>query len=240
MIICGTVIFALLFCGKMKAGYGRYHHASGLSVPSNLAWFIQELPSWIIPVTCMAISWNRLESTNALLISMFLIHYTHRTFVFPLLIRGGKPTPVSLMISAIVFTSLNGWLQGRYLAEYATYPKGWLYHPQFLIGVAMFFGGMLINIQADSILRNLRKPGDTNYYVPYGGMFKYVSGANFFGEIVEWWGFAFACNSLPAYAFAFFTFFNIGPRGVQHHEWYLEKFGDKYPKERKGVIPFIW
>ncbi len=30
-----------------------------------------------------------------------------------------------------------------------------------------------------------------------GGMFEYVSGANFFGEILEWTGFAIAAWTLP-------------------------------------------
>ena len=49
-------------------------------------------------------------------------------------------------------------------------------------------------------------------------MFEYVSGANFFGEIVEWTGFAIASWSGIAAAFAFFTFCNIGPRALQHHQ----------------------
>lgn len=72
-----------------------------------------------------------------------------------------------------------------------------------------------------------------------GGMFEYVSGANFFGEILEWFGFALACWSLPALAFALFTAFNTGPRGVQHHKNYLEKFKGEYPPQRAALIPFL-
>ena len=50
-----------------------------------------------------------------------------------------------------------------------------------------------------------------------GGMFEYVSGANFFGESLEWSGFALMCGTLPALAFAVFTVCNIGPRACQHH-----------------------
>ena len=58
-----------------------------------------------------------------------------------------------------------------------------------------FRAGMWINIQSDGILRNLRKPGETNYKIPKGGLFRYVSGANFLGEIAEWSGFAIAAGS---------------------------------------------
>lgn len=50
-------------------------------------------------------------------------------------------------------------------------------------------------------------------------MFEYVSGANFLGEMVEWFGFAVANGTLPAIGFAFFTFCNIGPRACQHHRY---------------------
>lgn len=75
-------------------------------------------------------------------------------------------------------------------------------------------------------------------------MFEFVSGANFFGEIIEWMGFAIAANSLPASAFAIFTFCNIGPRALQHHRWYLSFFdGSKdkplYPQDRAALIPFV-
>ena len=71
-------------------------------------------------------------------------------------------------------------------------------------------------------------------------MFEYVSGANFFGEILEWFGFALAANTLPAWAFAIFAFSNIAPRGWQHHQWYLNKFKEEYPASRYAVIPFVW
>ena len=48
-------------------------------------------------------------------------------------------------------------------------------------------------------------------------MFEYVSGANFFGEIVEWLGFALFVQTFGAFSFAAFTAMNIGPRAVHHH-----------------------
>ena len=43
------------------------------------------------------------------------------------------------------------------------YGTGWLTSPRFIIGAIIFFGGMFINIQSDSIIRGLRKPGDTKH-----------------------------------------------------------------------------
>ena len=120
------------------------------------------------------------------------------------------------------------------------YPDTWFHDPRFIAGVIMFFTGVWINTNSDDRLRNLRRPGESGYKIPTGGMFEYVSGANFFGEIIEWAGFALASWSLPAACFAFCTLLNVGPRAIQHHQWYLEKFGDKYPKHRRALVPFVW
>lgn len=87
----------------------------------------------------------------------------------------------------------------------------------FVAGVALFFVGMGINIHSDYTLLSLRKPGEKGYKIPRGGLFEYVSGANYFGECLEWAGFALASWSLVAAAFAVFTFSNIAPRGYKHH-----------------------
>ena len=41
--------------------------------------------------------------------------------------------------------------------------------------------GAYINIESDERLINLRKPGEVVYKIPRGGMFEYVSAANYLG-----------------------------------------------------------
>ena len=55
----------------------------------------------------------------------------------------------------------------------------WLLDPRFLLGVGIFLLGLATNIHSDYILINLRKPGETGYKIPTGGMFEYVSAANY-------------------------------------------------------------
>ena len=98
--------------------------------------------------------------------------------------------------------------------------------------------GFIINLKSDHILRNLRKPGDTGYYIPYGGMFKYVSCPNYLGEIMEWFGWALLTWSLVGLIFAVWTAANLIPRAVSYHRWYMKKF-DNYPDNRRALIPFI-
>ena len=81
--------------------------------------------------------------------------------------------------------------------------------------------------------------GVAGYRIPRGGAFEWVSGANYFGEALEWIGYALAAWTLPATAFAIFTFGNIGPRAWHHHQWYKRRF-QSYPSNRRAIIPYIW
>ncbi|XP_074649065.1 3-oxo-5-alpha-steroid 4-dehydrogenase 1-like [Tubulanus polymorphus] len=236
MIVTG--LLTLVTLQYVNAPYGRYSSAKwGVFIPAKFAWLVQELPSFVAPVFCIYLG-SKPNIANRCLLGIFLTHYVQRTFIYPLLIKGGKPTPLIPFLLALVFCLGNGYIQGRNLTKFADYSDGYVLQPKFIVGACLFFIGMAINIHSDHILRNLRKPGDTAYRIPKGGMFEYVSGANFFGEIIEWCGYAIACWNLPALAFAIFTICNIGPRACSHHRMYQQKFDD-YPCHRKALIPFI-
>ncbi|XP_004711208.1 3-oxo-5-alpha-steroid 4-dehydrogenase 2 [Echinops telfairi] len=161
-----------------------------------------------------------------------------RTFIYSLLTRG-RLYPVEIFFKSLIFCLGNGFLQGHHLIYCAEYPSNWHTDIRFGLGVFIFILGMVINIHSDYIMRQLRKPGETTYRIPQGGLFTYVSGANYLGEIIEWMGFALATWSLPALAFAVFSFCFLGLRAFHHHRFYLKVFKD-YPRSRKALIPFIF
>lgn len=147
--------------------------------------------------------------------------------------------PLMIPLMAIFFNSVNGFINGYYLGYLSgTYPDTWMQDPRFIIGALMFVSGFLINFQADEILLNLRKPGETGYKIPQGGLYSYISNPNYFGEIIEWTGFAIMTWSPSGLAFAIWTAANLAPRAFSNHRWYLEKFSD-YPPKRKALIPFV-
>ena len=130
-------------------------------------------------------------------------------------------------------------LQTQHLCQYQKFANDYHKTPYFLCSIFVFFIGFHINLQSDSILRNLREQGK-GYQIPRGGMFEYVSGANHFGEILEWFGFAMASGfSIAPVSFFVYTCGNLIPRASSTHEWYQTKFED-YPKHRKAVIPLIY
>lgn len=240
MIFMAVVTFLTLLFENVP--YGRYSDSKyGFPVSVRVAWFIQELPALVVPLTLVL--WTASSKTghlpNQLLIAMYFCHYVQRSLIYPFLIRGGKPTPFASFALAFVFCIYNGYLQVRYLSHYAAFPSDWVTHPCFITGSFLWLLGWIINLHSDHILRNLRAPGETGYKIPQGGMFEYVSGANFLGEIMEWAGFALAGFSVQSAGFAFFTCIVLSSRAVAHHKWYLSKFED-YPKSRKALVPFVF
>ncbi|XP_063348321.1 3-oxo-5-alpha-steroid 4-dehydrogenase 2-like [Pelmatolapia mariae] len=240
---CGLIlagVWHLVYHKKSQSSYGRYMACPppARTVPARLAWFLQEMPAFIIPLLLMLTTHKSTIMGKYLLLATFCVHYFQRTFVYSLLMRG-KPFPLSVMVAAGLFCSLNGFLQGHYLLHCAQFDDEWFTGYCFKIGLLLFYIGMAINIHSDFILRNLRKPKEVIYKIPTGGLFEYVSGANYLGEIVEWFGYAVATWSFPALSFALFTLCFIGPRAYYHHRFYLEKFKD-YPKFRKALVPFIF
>ena len=107
-----------------------------------------------------------------------------------------------------------------------------------IAGGILFLTGAYINLRSDNILLSLRKSNSKGYSIPQGGFFKYISCPNFFGEILEWTGFAIMTWSPAALAFAIWTMVNLIPRALDHHRWYQDHF-DEYPSERKAIIPKV-
>jgi len=172
--------------------------------------------------------------------SLWLLHYFNRTLVFPLRTKTkGKKMPLVIVISAVLFNGVNGFINGYYFGFMSPYyDSTWYSDYRFILGLLLFLVGLIINWSSDNILINIRRKSSDGYRIPRGGLFNLVSCPNHFGEMLEWTGFAILTWSVPAFSFALWTWVNLIPRALDHHKWYHEKFPD-YPKERKAVIPFV-
>ena len=239
-VIAGIVFVALYF---VEAGYGMlFDKKWGFPISNKVAWICMEAPVFIVMFALWYGSERRFELVPLLLFLLFELHYFQRSFIFPLLMKGKSKMPVGIMWMGIVFNILNGYMQGEwifYLAPQDLYTEAWLRSPQFVVGTLLFFVGMGINWHSDYIIRHLRKPGDTNHYLPKGGMFDYVTSANYFGEIVEWCGFAVLTWSASGAVFAWWTIANLEPRANAIYHKYKAMFGDEFGN-RKRVFPFIY
>ena len=237
VIACAVCTFLVLLV--IDAPYGRHQRSGwGPTMPTRWAWVAMEAPALFLFVAFYLSGPRRWAHIPMVLLAMWLLHYGYRTLVYPFRISvAGKRTTVAVVAMGMLFNSINAYLNGTQVSAIGDYPTSWLTDPRFMIGVLLFFVGRRINVRADEKLMELRKQGG-GYKIPQGGLYRYISCPNYFGEIVEWIGWALATWSLAGASFAIFTAANLVPRALAHHRWYHEKFV-AYPRARKAVLPFV-
>lgn len=243
MIVLAVVVFICLH--RVTAGYGMmYTPKWGPTVSNRIGWVLMEAPSFVAMLLLWLLCPRASQPALIVMASLFEIHYFQRSFIFPLLIRGRSRMPLAIILMGVVFNVINAYMIGGwlfYVSPADTYPAEWLAGPLFILGTLIFLFGMAVNLSSDRIIRNLRSPGDTRHYIPRGGMFRYVTSANYFGELTEWVGYAILTWSVGGAAFAIWTFANLAPRSRKIHRRYLTEFGDEYAAlKRHYIIPFIY
>ncbi|MEN0060819.1 MAG: DUF1295 domain-containing protein [Myxococcota bacterium] len=238
LYVLAAVTFGLL--RFITAPYGRHERQGfGPTVPARLGWVVMESPSGLgFALIFLASGGFEKGLAPVALFGLWQLHYTFRTFIFPFRMRVGRPMPVFVMGLAILFNCLNAYVNARWIGHFGSYPADWVTDPRFVIGSGLFLAGFAINLHSDGVLRRLRAPGETGYCIPHEGLHRYVSAPNYFGEIIEWTGFALATWSPAGLGFAVYSVANLLPRALDHHRWYHATFED-YPPERKALIPFV-
>jgi 3-oxo-5-alpha-steroid 4-dehydrogenase 1 len=238
-IASGVITYPILL--KVTQPYGKHAKNNwGPMINNRLGWFLMELPALVVFgyfLSLHADFYNILVLAAAML---WGLHYIHRVLIYPLQIKtSGKKMPVVIVISAIFFNSVNGFLNGYWLSHFSTeYRSGILINTRLSIGIILFITGFFINKYHDWQLIKLRTTSGSGYKIPYGGLFKYVSCPNFLGEIISWVGFFLVAFNLAALSFLIWTIVNLIPRALDHHKWYISNFSD-YPKNRKAVVPYL-
>ena len=250
MALLAVVVFVSL--NFIEVGYGiTIDKKWGVAINNKIAWFCMEAPVFIL-MTVLCLFSPRMTPFNLstslvpfIIFLFFQTHYVRRSLIFPFLLRGKSKMPVVVVLMGVLFNLCNAFMQGGWLffkSPESIYSISWLWTPQFIIGSVIFFGGMALNIQSDKIIQNLRKPGDTKHYLPSKGFFKYVTGAHYFGEVIEWIGFAILTWSLSGAVFALWTCANLVPRANAIYHKYKKIFGEETIREKrlKRIFPYIY
>ena len=243
MALLGFVVFVCLYF--VNAGYGKFRSDKwGWSIGNKWGWLLMECPA-LIPMAYLWATTGETRLWPAIFALLYTAHYVYRTFIFPLLLKGKSRMPLCIIAMGMAFNLMNSLLLGSsiflfpreeyaHVADYALRPATWA-------GIALFVAGAWLHIKSDSIIRHLRKPGDTRHYLPQGCMYRYVTSANYLGELVEWTGFAILTWSAAGAVFALWTFANLAPRARKINERYSQEFGDEFKRlNLKSIIPFIY
>ncbi|KAK9763351.1 hypothetical protein K7432_010050 [Basidiobolus ranarum] len=151
--------------------------------------------------------------------------------------------------------SLSVWLEAAgNLGVYSTSVPQLSWNPSFIEVMIMLLSTMIFGYfsyrqyRCHVILSNLRagssevKPGPPKYFLPRGDLFEYVTGGHYFGEIMIYfslWLLVGLSNITMGLGF-FWVFINLSIIARETHGWYHSRFPDKYPKNRKIIIPYVY
>ena len=252
------IFLCLLF---IKAYYGKFFNSNSEEsnfiqkllrkifpvIPSRISWIVQECPCVFITIFYLIKAHSDITLRRILVIAPFLIHYIHRTFIFPFVIHSSKNNPLEITLMAFTFCFFNAIMINRSIFYYTNYDHDfWLY---YIYGLITFICGMYINIFSDYSMikqRNAKKEqeGGSKYIIPKGFMYELISCPNYFGELTEWLGFFVLSNTFSGLVFFVSTFANLFPRAIQYHQWYKTKFKEEFSTDkdlanRKAIVPFL-
>ena len=260
-VMIGIAIITFIALYFVEAGYGMLRNEKwGKTISNKWAWFFMEFPIFIAMLILWLNSPHKWECVPIVFLFVFQLHYIQRTLIFPFLLKGKGKMPIGIMCMGISFNILNAMMQGwwifyeafRYNVNTLEFQglfvrveqagHNWLLSPQFILGFSLFIVGYFINLRSDYIIRHLRKdPNDAQHYFPKGFMFNYVTSANYFGELLEWLGFAILTWSISGLVFFIWTFANLVPRSHAIYKRYKQEFPNEMKsKNLKRVIPFIY
>ena len=237
-VLVAIITFIYLFF--VNAPYGRHIQSGwGKNISARAGWVVMESPCVILMLIFAFLVFDQLLLVHMVFLIIWLAHYVHRSFIYPFVIDMTHPKmPISIAISAFCFNLVNVSVQAIGIFYFTTYSSDWLMSNTFLLGLSLFIIGMFINIRSDYLIVALRKQKGPGYHLPNRFLHKYISAPNYFGEILEWTGWAVLTWSVSGAVFLAWTIANLFPRALAHHKWYQEKFED-YPKNRKAIIPGI-
>jgi len=227
------------------SGYGRYGANAFIKIDNRLGWWLLEIPVTVSFIYFFFIKGGPQAGNLVprIMAGIMCFHYAYRGWIFPSLMRPHPDSSFSLILalSSPLVTATHGYLSARWFAQHGKHlTRRWLRDPRFLLGLVMYFSGFSMIVWHDNILRNLRQPGGPRYVIPNEGLFQYVTCAQYLVELWTFFGF-FLLSWGPNGLFIFcISFANLVPRASRATAWYVEKFGDEYPADRRHIFPFIY
>lgn len=250
LLLAGLMVAILILIGSRygAAQYGgRFGlRAGGLKISSKAGWMLMEIPALVLFPIFFFMGERATEAVPLFFLAIWTMHYLNRALITPLLMRTRSEVgtfDISVVVAGWLVLALHSYLNARYISEYGEhYQIGWFADPRFWVGLIMYAGGFLLNVNSDAVLRNLRSKNPTadepRYKIPYGGGFQFVTCPQYLGEMIAFAGFAIMVWHLGAVFVLVVTVANLLPRALHTHSWFKKNFAT-YPEKRKALIPFI-
>eukprot|EP00128_Syssomonas_multiformis_P014918 Colp12_sorted_trinity150504_noHs@19459 len=152
-----------------------------------------------------------------------------------------------LGVSFYVMTALSAVVDSPFLCitDVMHYHNYWRPHPVLSsVAACIFAYSSYKQNKAAKILAGLRerRGSEKSYSIPKGDLFDYVSSPHFLAEMFIYLSLVIVTRggSLCVWLLFAFVVANQTVAALSTHEWYQSRFGDKYPKTRKALVPFLF
>ncbi|KAK4212254.1 putative 3-oxo-5-alpha-steroid 4-dehydrogenase [Rhypophila decipiens] len=260
-------------------GMGKTSVNSRFNLPGRIGWLTMEAPGFLTLLYNLryltpqanphylseeySLPWQ-----NKVLAALFVLHYSYRALLFPILQPSMSPLHILVWLFGLLFQIINGTCIGAWLAAYGPLTQqDWSSNLtfgtfQFVLGISLFYVGLAANYYHDDELREIRrreirrqerlaaqsknpeqaiKKVEKHYEIPQAGLFKVMLYPHYFVEWIEWTGFWIAAGvgCTPARCFVVNEVAAMLPRAVNGKKWYEDKFGREKIGKRWAVIPGV-
>jgi len=143
-IVFSALIFIILL--KITAPYGRHARKGwGPIVSNRIGWILMEIPSLLIPAFYVfKYQAYLILSPQIIFVSLWIFHYFYRAILFPFRLKLRKDIPLSIIGMGYIFSNVvNSHLNMFSIAFIKKYNPSWIRDPRFLVGIILFYNGLL-------------------------------------------------------------------------------------------------
>ena len=95
IIMAAVAVVVFIALHFVEAGYGYlFNPKFGRPIPNKWGWVLMESPVFIAMTILWLLSDRRFEAAPLVLFLLFQAHYFHRSFIFPMRLRGNSKMPL--------------------------------------------------------------------------------------------------------------------------------------------------
>jgi len=240
--VCAPVFFLTEAHGGLAFGYSKFaNREARFTLPSKVGMFVLYFPAVFLFPVALWVSGAETTTWHWLLAAMVSIHFAKRC-VEALFVH--KYSGVMNGFSVVMICSLYSLVAGMlgWIAATEVTPamlESGTFAPLLIPGVALWAVGTAMNAWHHLLLANLRKPGETGYVVPRGGLFAWVCCPHYLCELIAWYGVALAFHHVGAWVISVTMTAYLAGRAHSTLRWYRSK-DLELPDGWKRLVPFVY
>lgn len=232
-------------------------------VPGRLAWFVVNFPG-LVHILYLLFSQLGGQAGLKLLVTVLLVtHFSKRVFEVLFIQSFSIGENVFAVMAPGFLYCVNNWIWLRSIDDT---PLGATGQVRAVLGSLIFLAGEfgclwhhirlaqlrarppkdLLRVRVDAhqseqpLLQGSAPRQGRIYVLPVGGLFDYVACPHWFCELVGFFGLSLVTWHLHACLIPVGMASFLAGKAESSTRWYKSKFGDKYPSNRRHLVPFIW